>query len=228
MNKTIVSSLVALFVIGVGSKAFAQDKLIVPPIESQLVVPSEPIGLPPVAPTTPAPIDNSSYYHHTEYHPDIRSSSPYKFHAGLYTDVGFPSGIGAGVLVSPFLPWLKLGFGGNYNYVGEGLAGHITFDPFNSPVGLTLTGDVGGFFPSTIPNVKSSPTMAYTYEDAMLGLEFGNRSGFRFFLRGGVAHVDANVSNFSRAFTLPTGTTIGNPNVDLVAPSAKIGFDLLF
>jgi|SRR5271165_2608570 len=177
----------------------------------------------------PLPTDNSSYYHHSEYHPDVSSSSPYKFHAGLYSGVGFPSGAEIGLLVSPWLPWLKLGAGANWNYVGEGLSGHATIDPFKSPIALTLTGEAGGFFPATVPGVKNnSPTLAYTYEDILLGLEFGSRRHFRFFLRGGVAHVDANVSNFGNAFTLPAGVSIGNPNVSLVSPAGRIGFDWLF
>ncbi len=210
-----------------------QPQLIVPPIESQLIVPNQ-LVVPPgwngstVSATAPVPTDNSSYYHHTEYHPDVRSSSPYKFHAGLYSDVGFPSGAEIGLLVSPWLPFLKVGVGGSWNYVGEGLSGHATVDLFNAPISLTLTGEGGGFFPSTVPNVHNSPTVAYTYESALLGLEFGSRRHFRFFLRGGIAHVDANVSNFDKSFTLPSGVSIGNPNVSLVSPAGKLGFDLLF
>ena len=212
-------------------------ELVVPSTESQLVVPNQLVVPPgwngstvsvptvvPVASTEPVVQPN----YRTEYHPDIRSSSPYKFHAGLYSGIGFPGGAEIGLLVSPFLPWLKVGVGGNYNYVGEGLSGHLTLDPFSGPVSLTLTGDFGGFFPSTVPNVKSSPTVAYTFEDVLLGLEFGSRRHFRFFVRGGVAHIDANVSHFGNAFTLPSGVSIGNPNVSLVSPAGKLGFDWLF
>ena len=212
-------------------------ELVVPSTESQLVVPNQLVVPPgwngstvsvptvvPVASTEPVVQPN----YRTEYHPDIRSSSPYKFHAGLYSDVGFPSGAEIGLLVSPWLPFLKVGVGGSWNYVGEGLSGHATADLFNAPISLTLTGEGGGFFPSTVPNVHNSPTVAYTYESALLGLEFGSRRHFRFFLRGGIAHVDANVSNFDKSFTLPSGVSIGNPNVSLVSPAGKLGFDLLF
>jgi len=206
----------------------------------------EPVVAPPaVAPVVPAPATvapvgdhthdqwyhrgNYEYYSPTEYHPDIRASlHPHQLHAGLYLDAGFPSGASAGVLVSPWLPWLKLGVGGNYNYVGEGLSGHVTLDPFHFPVSLTLTGEAGGFFPSTIPGIKNSPTVAYTYESALLGLELGSQRHLRFFLRGGISHVDASVSNFGTAFTLPNGVSIGEPNMSLVAPAGKFGIDWLF
>jgi len=214
----------------------AQPELIVPSIESQLVVPnqlvvppgwnSSTVSVPTAVPVQSEPVAQPNY--RTEYHPDISSSSPYKLHAGLYSSVGFPGGAEIGLLVSPFLPWLKVGVGGNYNYVGEGLSGHATLDPFKSPVSLTLTFDGGGFFPSSVPNVKSSPVIAYTYEDALLGFEFGSRRHFRFFVRGGVVHIDANVSHFGNAFTLPSGVSIGNPNVSLVSPAGKLGFDWLF
>jgi hypothetical protein len=216
MNRKIVSSLIALCIVGVASSAFAQ--------EAPLVVPApEPVV--PTVPVAPEPVQPN---YRTEYHPDISSSNPYKFHAGISASIGFPTGGSVGVLVSPWLPWLKLGADANWNYVGAGLGGHATIDPFNSSVGLTLTGEAGGFFPSTIPSIHNSPTVSYTYESALLGVEFGSRRHVRFFLRGGITHVDANVSNFGNAFTLPAGVSIGSPNVNLIAPSGQIGFDWLF
>lgn len=172
----------------------------------------------------PAPILQNEGVYHPSTEP---SPSHHKLAFGVSADVGFPSGIGIGVVASPYLPWLKLGLGYNNNVFGQGMSGRITLDPFNSPVGLTLTGEAGGFWSFTVP-VNNSPDISYTYESALLGAEFGNRSHLRFFLRGGVAHIDANVSNFQHAFTLPNGSVVGNPNANLVAPAAKIGIDWLF
>ena len=102
-------------------------------------------------------------------------------------------------------------------------------DPFKFPVGLTLTGDVGGYFPASVPGVAKSPTLAYTYENILLGTEFGSRSGFRFFLRGGITHMDVNASGLDKSFTLPGGATLGSPHVSAwAAPAVKIGMQWLF
>ncbi len=151
-----------------------------------------------------------------------------KLRLGFGMDVGVPDGAAVGIVASPWLPWLKVEGAGTYNYISEGMRGSVTLDPFKSPISLTLTGDLGGYFPGSIPGVNKSPTFGYVYENALLGLEVGKRTGFRFFLRGGVSHADVSVSNFNQAFTLPTGAMVGNPNVSLLMPSAKLGFTWLF
>lgn len=149
--------------------------------------------------------------------------------AGIGFDVGIPDGVAVGLVVSPWLPWMKVEGAATYNFMSEGFRGSVTLDPFKFPVGLTLTGDLGGYFPSALIGVHNSPTVAYTYENILLGVEFGNRSGCRFFFRGGLTHLDINASNFQNTFTLPMGTTVGDPHVSAwAAPALKIGLQWLF
>lgn len=143
---------------------------------------------------------------------------------------GFPSGVSAEVVVSPKpIPWLQVGAGVSENFLAPGLIASLTLDPMPWAVGLTLGGDVGGFFPATVPDQNgASPTFSYTYEDVEAGVRFGRRNHFNFFLRGGASHIDLNASNFQNAFTLPNGVEVGDPHASVWTPSAKFGFQWLF
>jgi hypothetical protein len=152
-----------------------------------------------------------------------------KFRLGAGLDVGVPSGGSLGIVMSPWIPQLKLGVYGSYNGLAPGMKGSATIDPFNFPVSLTLTGEVGGFWAGQVPGVNGSPSVSYTYENLLLGLEFGKRTGFRFYFRGGLTHLDANVSNFQNTFTPPANVSVGNPHLSATAaPAVAIGLQWLF
>jgi hypothetical protein len=162
------------------------------------------------------------------YRPHVVSESPYQFRAGFDLSAGAPDGVGLGLVVSPWLPFLKMEGAITYNYLGEGGRAGITLDPMPFPVGLTLTGDVGGYWNETIPVSGSRPTISYNYENLLGGIEFGSQKHFRFYLRGGMSHIDGQVGNFQQAINLNNGITIANPVFNGWIPAGKLGFTLLF
>lgn len=163
-----------------------------------------------------------------EYHPNVQTGEGNKFKAGVGFDVG-TDGAALGLVVSPFIPAIRLEGAFTYDYVGEGLRGSASWDMFRFPISPILRADVGGYFPFSVPGMNNSPTFSYTYENLLGGIGFGKRSGFRFFFMGGTTHIDLNASGFGKSFTLPQGTSLGNTaNVDGWIPSGKLGFDWLF
>lgn len=220
-----------LFSACIPALAFGQD--------SSGQFPSETVRQPPVvvAPkpqtqtvSTPSTTNDDDPWHvKTVYHPDIQSSKENsKLAFGMQLDVGAPSGGTAALVVSPFLPWLKLDIGGGFNGLNGGIIGGVALDPIRFPIAPTLSCDVGAFMPGKLPGVSKSPDIGYTFEDAMLGLEVGKQTGFRFFFRGGVAHLDVNADHLDRAFTLPNGATMTSANASVLMPAAKLGFTLMF
>jgi hypothetical protein len=221
--------------------AFAQEATAPIPQEtsapdtSGVPIDAPPVVVPPPAQAasveTPAATSNDDPWHvRTVYRPTVEQNSEHhaKFAAGIGADVGAPDGAAIGLLISPMLPWLKLGAFGTYNYMSEGLRGTIILDPINFPIAPTLSTDFGGYFPGTVPNVSKSPTFAYTYENLLLGLEIGSQRGFRMFLRGGATHMSLSADHLDRAFTLPNGATMTSANMEVWAPAAKLGFNWLF
>lgn len=156
---------------------------------------------------------------------------------GLQFDVGAPDGAAAGLVLRPIpderYDWFRLVGSVTYNgleHVPPGVRGGLTFDPLRSPVAPTLTGEVGHAFAGTIYGVNGSPTVSYDYVNVHLGLEFGNRNVWRFFLRGGVSWINLQTGNFQGALNLSDSTiVVGNPTFNgFVAPTGKLGFDVYF
>lgn len=150
-------------------------------------------------------------------------------YVGLSFDIGAPDGAALGVVVRPHLNWLRLDLAGTYNGLAPGLRGGLTLDPIKFPMVPTLTLEGGGTWPGKVPGVSNSPEVSYDYVNLHLGIEFGNRDTWRFYLRGGWSYINAQVSDFQNAITLPSGVSIGNPTLSgWVAPSAKLGFAIYF
>lgn len=162
------------------------------------------------------------------YRPVVVSESQYKFRIGPDLSAGVPDGVGLGLAISPWLPFVKVEGAITYNYLGEGGRVGLTLDPMPFPVGLTLTGDVGGYWNETIPVSGARPTVSYNYENLLGGLEFGSQKHFRFYLRGGMSHIDGQVGNFQQAINLNNGITIANPHFNGWIPAGKLGFTWLF
>jgi hypothetical protein len=138
-------------------------------------------------------------------------------------DFGVPDGAGLGLSVRP-VEWLRLGAAATHNGLAPGARVGITFDPMPTPVAITFTVEGGHYWSGTVPGIQGAPAVAYNYANVHLGLEFGNRSSFRFFLRGGASWLDMTASS------LPSDLS-GLSNLSYhgwMAPSAKLGFSLYF
>jgi hypothetical protein len=220
-----------LFSACLSSSVFAQEEAQVPtPSEDTesvdlsgyppIVVPSSTQRQPPVVPQA----------QQTQHQPSAQLSSDggSKLAFGMQMSLGVPDIASAALVVSPWLPWMKLDIGGAFDGLNGGVVGGLSIDPIDFIISPTLTLDAGGFFPGTIPGVSKSPSIAYTFEDVLAGLELGKRSGFKLFLRGGVAHMDVSADNLSKAFTLPNGAAITGASASVWAPAAKLGFNLMF
>lgn len=147
---------------------------------------------------------------------------------GLDFSAGLPSGLAVGVVVHPAVNWLHLNVAGTYA-LSPGLLFGATFDPMPWAVGLTLTPEAGFVGKADLPGVKNSPQFNYQYESILLGLEFGRRSNWRFYIRGGPTHINANSYEFSKILNLTDPTiTVGNPTVGGWLPTGRVGFDIFF
>jgi hypothetical protein len=138
-------------------------------------------------------------------------------------DVGVPDGAGLGLSVRP-VEWLRVGASVTHNLMAPGARVGITLDPIPGPVGITLTVEGGHSWSGTVPGVQGSPAVAYDYANFHAGLEFGNRSSFRFFLHGGASWLDMSASASQSVLS-------GLSNLSYrgwIAPSAKLGFSLHF
>jgi len=151
---------------------------------------------------------------------------------GMQMDVGVPDGAALGLVLRPIpfhkYDWLHVGVSGTYNVLAPGIRVGATFDPIKFPVAPTLTAEYGHAFEGKVPGVDKSPGVSYDYTNLHLGLEFGNRDTFRFFLRGGVSYLNVNTSGFQETMS-NKDVAIGNPSFTArVAPTAKLGFSLYF
>jgi hypothetical protein len=150
-----------------------------------------------------------------------------KHYLGFQLDVGAPDGVNLGISAHPYVQWMRVVVSGSYNYLSPGVRAELTLDPMPWAAGLTLTGDVGHFWPGSVPEMAGSPSVAYSYVNLQPGLEFGRRNSWRLFFRGGVSWVDAKITNI----VINNDKTFVFSNTDAnfrLAPSAKIGFVKLF
>jgi len=145
---------------------------------------------------------------------------------GLTMDVGVPDGAALGLAVRPRFDWLRLGAAVTHNGMAPGLRFGVTLDPVSFPMAPTLTVEGGHYWNGTVPGISGSPAIGYNYANFHLGLEFGNRAAFRFFVRCGVSWVDLSGVQAQNANNT---AAIANPAYSgWVAPSAKLGFSLYF
>jgi hypothetical protein len=138
-------------------------------------------------------------------------------------DLGVPDGAGLGLSVRP-VDWLRVGAAATHNAMAPGARVGVTLDPIPAAVGVTLTIEGGHYWSGVVPGAQGSPAVAYNYANFHAGLEFGNRSSFRFFLHGGASWLDLTAS-------AAQGSLLGLSNIAYrgwIAPSAKLGFSLSF
>jgi hypothetical protein len=145
---------------------------------------------------------------------------------GLSTDVGLPDGLALGVSVRPW-PWLRLGVSATYNALAPGLRAGFTVDPLPTVVAPTFTFEGGHAFGGRLPGVRTMPSVSYDYVNLHLGLEFGRRSSFRVFLRGGASWV-ALGANGTENSGIASATLSNLSYHGWLVPSAKAGFSLYF
>lgn len=150
---------------------------------------------------------------------------------GMQFDVGAPDGVALGVVVRPYVNWARLNLSGTYNAIAPGIRGGVTLDPIKFPVAPTLTFEGGHAWNGNIPGGGSNlPQVGYDYMNLHLGLEFGNRDHWRFFLQGGPSWMHVQTSNFQAVVgSSDSSLVIGNPSANVaVIPTAKLGFALYF
>lgn len=149
---------------------------------------------------------------------------------GAQLDVAVPNGAGLSLVVRPAIRWAHLNFGGTYNGMAPGLFTGLTLDPFDWPVTLTLTGEVGGSFRGRVIGLSDAPEASYVYANIWPGIEFGSRDSWRFFIRGGVSYLAGTVYDTKRFVgSMDSSITFTDPTFDgSVAPTAKVGFFVLF
>ena len=150
---------------------------------------------------------------------------------GLDLSVGVPSGVHLGVVIRPYVNWLRVEVGAGHNLMAPGIFGNITLDPMPWAVGLTLTGELGYYWSGPVPFVNNPPDVGYSYASVMPGLEFGPRNSVRFYLRGGWTWMHVDVSNIDTGSGggSKNNTTVGNPKADLMAaPAVSLGLSIFF
>lgn len=148
---------------------------------------------------------------------------------GLQLDAGVPAGVGLSLIIRP-VRWGYMNFGGAFNGMAPGLFTGATLDPFDWPITLTLTGELGGSFRGKLIGVSDAPDISYVYANLWPGIEFGSRDSARFFIRGGVSWVDGSLYN-SDTYLHNSDPSISysNPHFTAaIAPTGKIGFRMLF
>lgn len=156
----------------------------------------------------------------------IASAKSHRNWIGPQFDVGIPDGLVLGVAFRP-INQLRLVASGTYA-LGPGIRGEATFDPIVFPVAPTLTVDVGRDFGSRVPFIGTkSPHIDYWYTNFQLGLEFGNRNSWRFFLRGGPTWIDLHAQQLNNLIA-DSSLKISDAEAKGWIPSAKVGFVLLF
>ena len=144
---------------------------------------------------------------------------------GMLMDVGLPDGAAIGLAFRPRFDWLRFGVAATHNALAPGVRVGVTLDPVAFPIGPTLTVEGGHYWNGTVPFVNGSPSIGYDYANIHLGLEFGKRAAFRFYLRGGLSWLDLR----SVQSQDPSASGLRNPSyTGWLAPSAKLGFSLCF
>jgi hypothetical protein len=219
-----LSSIPALMALSLSSSvALAKE----PPVRTWGTTPAPAPSVAEPAPPPPLVMGDSAPATPTERTPDRIAGSPAqpRHMWGITMDLGIPDGAGLGLAMRP-LDWLRLGGAVTHNGMAPGVRLGVTLDPLPSPVGVTFTVEGGHYWSGTIPGIQGLPPIAYNYANFHAGLEFGNRSGFRFFVHGGASWLDLSGATAQNA-TL--ATTLSNLSYrGWLTPSAKLGVSLYF
>jgi hypothetical protein len=147
---------------------------------------------------------------------------------GITTDIGLPDGAAFGIVVRPKFDWLRLHAAATYNLMAPGVRAGVTFDPIAFVIAPTLTVEGGHSWAGRLP-VGDAPTVGYTYANFHLGIEAGNRSRVRFFVRGGVSWIDATGSGNVPGGGGSSSVGIINPSyTGWLVPTAKLGVSTYF
>ena len=151
-----------------------------------------------------------------------------KFDMGILFDISAPSGVALGVEARlPYTPWMKLGVAATA-LTYPGIRGSVLLDPIRFPIAPIVEADFGHQFTMSAPVIQNSPTVSFNYFSGLGGIGLGSRDHFRFMLLAGMSYLDGYVGNVEKTFSLPTGFSIANPTFHGWAPSAKLGFNVLF
>ena len=153
---------------------------------------------------------------------------------GAMVDLGAPDILGASILINPW-PWLRLHIGGSTNAVSGGIRGGITYVPFDYWVTPSVTVEAGHFFEGNANWITRKfgfesavlDRVGYTYANAHLGLEFGSRNSFQFFVHGGFSILRTKIRNLQDVVREETGDSsvdFKDPTLRYIGPSAKLGF----
>jgi hypothetical protein len=165
-------------------------------------------------------------------------------HLGAQLDIGFPGGIAAEVVFRPWW-WFRASAGPAFNLMGWGLRAGVGFTPLEwGVVTPSLNLDYGHFFsgdlthwvtPSSAAEEAVLKDAPYDWLAASIGLEFGSRQGFAFYVRGGLtwlwSHVpgaDATALAQDKAAGTNTTITTGDVSVSGLLPYVSLGFILYF
>ena len=143
---------------------------------------------------------------------------------GMVMDVGVPDGAALGLSVRPFVEWLRVSAAGTYNGIAPGARVGMTLNPISFPIAPTLTVEGGHYWSGSVPTMNDAVAVGYNYMNFHLGLEFGNQSSFRFYLRGGISWLDIS-STINQQSNSSGSANVSDPSFSgWVAPSGKLGF----
>jgi hypothetical protein len=148
---------------------------------------------------------------------------------GLMADAGIPDGLVGSLVLRP-ATWLRFAAGVGSNTASAGVRCGLSIAPF--AIGPSFTAEVGHFGDGPVNSVVQTfvggmgriseyvKRMNYTYANAHVGVDFGNR-GLTFFVHGGLTYVSAVLRE------LDTSNVQLNPNVrsDVGASTVKINSD---
>lgn len=147
---------------------------------------------------------------------------------GFSTDVGVPDGLGVGVVLRP-APWFRSNYHFTHNSAAPGYRIGVTLDPINFPIAPTATVEYGASVPGQVVGLDRSPFVWYNYSNLHLGLEFGKRNYFRFYLRGGISFIGAKTKALSVVLDQKEVVLISDPSVNAVFfPTTKLGMVFFF
>lgn len=144
---------------------------------------------------------------------------------GVVLSVGFPEGIGPGISLHPGTNALHVDIAFT-SLVSFGWRAGVTFDPFDWVLAPTLTLAGGHVVKGDIPKLEGR--YGFNYVNLQLGLEYGRRSRFRLYLRGGYSHLWVQTDKLVDGQTF-NGATIHNPSIEInLLPSVNAGVNAYF
>ena len=156
---------------------------------------------------------------------------------GIMADAGLPDGLMAALVVRP-IRYLRVHGGGGMNTSSAGVRGGLSVLPLGSGPSLNLevghyfAGEANGLVRASVQGLGRFSSyvnsLAYTFGNAHLGLDFGERH-FTFFVHGGLTFVRATLQDVvppAEVGSASGRTTVAfnqDPIVRVLSPSAKLG-----